>query len=66
MGFSLGKKLQFLSSFSATNLKEVVVSFDGTVDKASAENEENYTLATGAEVVNLGAKTVKVVFSEPI
>ncbi|MFD2446711.1 S-layer homology domain-containing protein [Bacillus sp. CGMCC 1.16607] len=36
-----------VASVSATNLKEVVVSFDGTVDAATAENKENYTLSTG-------------------
>ncbi|MCM3000731.1 S-layer homology domain-containing protein [Paenibacillus cellulositrophicus] len=32
---------------SATNLKEVVVKFDGEVDKDSAENAANYTLRSG-------------------
>ncbi|MFD2443709.1 hypothetical protein ACFSO7_06890 [Bacillus sp. CGMCC 1.16607] len=33
---------------SATNLKEVVVAFDGTVDAATAENKENYSTTAGA------------------
>ncbi len=32
---------------SATNLKEVVVKFDGEVDKDTAENAANYTLRSG-------------------
>ncbi|WP_419957459.1 S-layer homology domain-containing protein [Psychrobacillus psychrotolerans] len=34
-------------SVSATNLKEITVTFDGNVDAATAQNEENYTLAAG-------------------
>ena len=37
-----------VESVSATNLKEVVVAFDGKVDAATAENEENYSLASGS------------------
>ncbi|WOV88041.1 S-layer homology domain-containing protein [Sporosarcina oncorhynchi] len=33
-----------VESVSATNLKEIVVAFDGTVDKASAENLGSYNL----------------------
>jgi len=36
-----------VETVTATNLKEIVVAFDGTVDAATAENEENYTLTTG-------------------
>ncbi|CAM3701247.1 MULTISPECIES: Ig-like domain-containing protein [Paenibacillus] len=35
---------QKIESVSASNLKEVVVKFDGTVDRASASNKDNYTL----------------------
>lgn len=35
---------------SATNLKEVVVKFDGEVDKDTAENAANYTLRSGKQV----------------
>lgn len=34
-----------VASVAATNLKEVVVTFDGTVDPASATNKNNYTVA---------------------
>ncbi|MET3548104.1 hypothetical protein ABID47_004732 [Paenibacillus favisporus] len=37
-----------VSSVSAASLKQVVVKFDGTVDEASAENVNNYTLGTAA------------------
>ncbi|WFB58185.1 Ig-like domain-containing protein [Paenibacillus sp. BR1-192] len=33
-----------IDSVSASNLKEIVVKFDGTVDRASASNEDNYTV----------------------
>ncbi|MBQ4900039.1 Ig-like domain-containing protein [Paenibacillus sp. Marseille-P2973] len=33
---------------NADNLKEVVVTFDGEVDKATAELKENYSLSTGS------------------
>lgn len=33
-----------VDSVSASNLKEIVVAFDGTVDKASAENKNNYSV----------------------
>ncbi|QKS57357.1 S-layer homology domain-containing protein [Paenibacillus barcinonensis] len=36
-----------VQSATATNLKEVVVKFDGKVDKDSAENVTNYTLKSG-------------------
>lgn len=36
-----------VESASATNLKEVVVVFDGKVDKDSAENPANYSLRSG-------------------
>ncbi|WP_128103773.1 immunoglobulin-like domain-containing protein [Paenibacillus sp. DCT19] len=36
-----------VQSAAATNLKEVVVQFDGKVDKDSAENVVNYTLRSG-------------------
>ncbi|MFX3647312.1 MAG: immunoglobulin-like domain-containing protein [Paenibacillus sp.] len=36
-----------VQSATATNLKEVVVKFDGKVDKDSAENVVNYTLRSG-------------------
>ena len=35
---------------TATNLKEVVVEFDGTVDKETAEEASNYTLKSGKAV----------------
>ncbi|MEK4484659.1 S-layer homology domain-containing protein [Psychrobacillus sp. FSL H8-0484] len=35
-------------SVSATNLKEIVVAFDGTVDKADAEDADNYSTTAGA------------------
>jgi len=34
-------------SVSATNLKEIVVAFDGSVDVASAEEEDNYSTTAG-------------------
>ncbi|WP_181150906.1 S-layer homology domain-containing protein [Paenibacillus sp. PCH8] len=36
-----------VQSATATNLKEVVIKFDGKVDKDSAENVVNYTLKSG-------------------
>lgn len=39
-----------VKSVSATNLKEVVVEFDGTVDKETAEEASNYTLKSGKAV----------------
>ncbi len=39
-----------VKSVSATNLKEVVVEFDGTVDKETAEEATNYTLKSGKAV----------------
>ncbi|SDD39820.1 S-layer homology domain-containing protein [Paenibacillus sp. CF095] len=39
-----------VQSATATNLKEVVVKFDGKVDKDSAENVVNYTLRSGKVV----------------
>ncbi|WP_438348830.1 S-layer homology domain-containing protein [Paenibacillus sp. FA6] len=36
-----------VASVSASNLKEVVVTFDGTVDAESAEEVSNYTLKSG-------------------
>ncbi|MEF2968055.1 S-layer homology domain-containing protein [Paenibacillus sp. M1] len=36
---------QAVQSVTAENLKEVVVVFDGTVDKVSAENENNYVIS---------------------
>ncbi|MDR6726515.1 S-layer homology domain-containing protein [Paenibacillus amylolyticus] len=39
---------QAVVSASASNLKEVVVKFDGTVDEASAENENNYVIENSA------------------
>lgn len=39
-----------VESVSATNLKEVVVKFDGTVDADSAENVENYSLSLGGGI----------------
>ncbi|MCM3134922.1 S-layer homology domain-containing protein [Paenibacillus polysaccharolyticus] len=36
-----------VQSATATNLKEVIVKFDGKVDKDSAENVVNYTLKSG-------------------
>ncbi len=36
-----------VASVSATNLKEVVVAYDGTVDKATAENKDAYTIKRG-------------------
>lgn len=36
-----------VQSATATNLKEVVIKFDGKVDKDSAENVVNYTLRSG-------------------
>lgn len=36
-----------VQSATATNLKEVIVKFDGKVDKDSAENVVNYTLRSG-------------------
>lgn len=35
---------------SASNLKEVVVAYDGTVDKDTAENKANYTLKSGKTI----------------
>ena len=35
-------------SVSATNLKEITVTFDGNVDAATAENAENYSTTAGA------------------
>lgn len=35
---------------SASNLKEVVVAYDGTVDKETAENKANYTLKSGKAI----------------
>ncbi|WP_136607155.1 Ig-like domain-containing protein [Paenibacillus dokdonensis] len=39
-----------VESVSATNLKEIVVSYDGTVDKATAENKDAYTVKRGLSV----------------
>ncbi|KQY92072.1 hypothetical protein ASD24_22455 [Paenibacillus sp. Root52] len=39
---------QAVVSASASNLKEVVVKFDGTVDAVSAENENNYVIENSA------------------
>ncbi|WP_340028250.1 S-layer homology domain-containing protein [Paenibacillus sp. FSL H7-0940] len=39
-----------VQSATATNLKEVVIKFDGKVDKDSAENVVNYTLRSGKVV----------------
>lgn len=39
-----------VKSVSATNLKEVVVEFDGTVDEETAEEATNYTLKSGKAV----------------
>ncbi|MGE7752555.1 S-layer homology domain-containing protein [Lysinibacillus fusiformis] len=39
-----------VKSVSATNLKEVVVEFDGTVDKETAEDESNYALKSGKTI----------------
>ncbi len=39
-----------VKSVSATNLKEVVVEFDGTVDKETAEEASNYSLKSGKAV----------------
>ncbi|MEC0129240.1 S-layer homology domain-containing protein [Paenibacillus pabuli] len=47
---------QAVSSASASNLKEVVVKFDGTVDEASAENENNYIIENSA---NSDGKTIE-------
>lgn len=39
-----------VSTVAADNLKEVVVTFDGEVDKASAELKDNYTLSNNLKV----------------
>ncbi|MNO61204.1 Outer cell wall protein precursor [compost metagenome] len=39
-----------MDKVSASNLKEVVVAFDGTVDKDTAENKGNYTLKSGKTI----------------
>ncbi|MGG6312635.1 Ig-like domain-containing protein [Paenibacillus macerans] len=39
-----------VESVSASNLKEVVVTFDGEVDKGTAEEADNYTLNKGLNV----------------
>lgn len=35
---------QKISAVAASNLKEIVVTFDGSIDEASAENKDNYTI----------------------
>lgn len=47
---------QAVVSASASNLKEVIVKFDGTVDEASAENENNYIIENSA---NSDGKTIQ-------
>ncbi|WP_342600185.1 S-layer homology domain-containing protein [Psychrobacillus sp. FSL H8-0483] len=47
-----------VASVSATNLKEVTVTFDGTVDKASAENKSAYNLKQDG--TTLGLKSARL------
>ncbi|WDH82270.1 S-layer homology domain-containing protein [Paenibacillus urinalis] len=54
---------------TATNLKEVVVTFDGQVDKATAEKADNYTLGTGtvdSASLSEDAKTVTLTLTGAI
>nr|ABQ00417.1 surface layer protein SlpC [Lysinibacillus sphaericus] len=59
-----------VKSVSATNLKEVVVEFDGTVDKETAEDAANYALKSGKTIksVSLAAdnKTATVTLTDKL
>jgi hypothetical protein len=46
-----------VQSASASNLKEIVVSFDGAVDKTSAETAANYTVKVAGTTLGGGAFT---------
>lgn len=50
LGFQFQRFFQFSGCFSATNLKEITVTFDGTVDKASAQDLDKYSVDSSVEL----------------